>query len=73
DFEMAKEVYRFENSAQNHLSSITKKGKSIFDLPIFSVKRKKNLGKKITKDGVLAIISAILMVIVCVLILSILS
>ncbi|MBT31067.1 MAG: hypothetical protein CMO01_15530 [Thalassobius sp.] len=74
DFEMAREVYIDINIGGDFkANSDLKIKKGLFELPVFSINRKKNLGEKITKDSLLAIIAAIMMVIVCLVIVYSLS
>jgi hypothetical protein len=47
--------------------------KRILDYPVFSISKKKSLGKKITKDGLLYITIATLMLAICIIILYIIA
>ena len=73
DFEMAKASFKDikEQSQKNHFES--EHQKNLLDIPVFSINRKKSLGKKITKDGLLYIVISTLMLSICIIILYIIS
>ncbi len=71
DFELAKASLKSEN--KNQFRPIRQHQKNLFDLPVFSINKKRSLGKKITKDGLLYITIATLMLTICGIILYIIA
>lgn len=72
DFEMAREAYVNINLDKDFTKKY-KTRKGFFELPIFSINRKRNLGNKLTQNGLIAILAAVLMFVICLAMLFILS
>ena len=63
DFELAKASLEEYTRVRN--KPLSNSQKTMLDFPVFSINRKKSLGKKITQDGLLYITIATLMLTIC--------
>ena len=71
DFELAKSSINPNKKSGN--LPLRQSQKTMLDFPVFSINRKKSLGQKITKDGLLYITIATLMLTICGIILYIIA